>query len=55
LLDEYSTRSSFSDRARELARENAIEAFARKVREIYAWVLAAKYQSASESHRSTTE
>jgi len=44
LLDDNARRSAFSERARQMAGENATDAFARKVNDIYAWVLAAKHQ-----------
>lgn len=47
LLDDEARRQAFSGRAQQLARENATDAFARKVHDIYAWVLAAKHQEAS--------
>ena len=47
LLDDKACRKEFSERARLLARANATDAFARKVQEIYAWVLAAKHHNAT--------
>jgi len=53
LLDDDALRSEFSGRARQLARNNATEAFAGKIRDIYAWVLAARYQEVGPDTQNT--